>query len=342
MEASLFTRASYVVLALCLAATDSQLTIEDPVGRAVPTNGSLHLSCDSPHSAHTAWFRGQPAAGPVPVTGDPRIITNGGDLWFTSFHASEHAGLYYCLVTTDTGEAVRSCPAHLTHASIHHHFSEEPEDTTVGQGATALLRCHLSDSNPPAIYRWKKDGHPISPDNGRVVLSPSGYLYIRNVTETDEGEYQCLAENEVTGKSRRSRVSSLSVNASLSSPPPRLIALPETPVTVPEGERVVFECATDSATATISWSHNSLVSLPHNSNVSLSLSLHQSTKLCVHKVASLVRWLVEQVSLRHHPLPLPPRILLVVSTCHSLGRLNAYFYSITHTVLLIPNKRGKN
>ena len=101
---------------------------------------------------------------------------------------------------------------------IHHHFSEEPEDTTVGQGATALLRCHLSDSNPPAIYRWKKDGHPISPDNGRVVLSPSGYLYIRNVTETDEGEYQCLAENEVTGKSRRSRVSSLSVNGETLTP----------------------------------------------------------------------------------------------------------------------------
>ncbi|CAI8037886.1 hypothetical protein GBAR_LOCUS21163 [Geodia barretti] len=36
MEASLFARAAYVVLALCLAATDSQLTIEDPVGRAVP------------------------------------------------------------------------------------------------------------------------------------------------------------------------------------------------------------------------------------------------------------------------------------------------------------------
>ena len=100
-----------------LLSPDSQLTIEDPVGRAVPTNGSLHLSCDSPHTTHTAWFRGQPAAGPVPVTGDPRIVTNGDDLWLTSFHASEHAGLYYCLVTTDTGDSVRSCPANVTHAS---------------------------------------------------------------------------------------------------------------------------------------------------------------------------------------------------------------------------------
>ncbi|CAI8037888.1 Immunoglobulin superfamily DCC subclass member 4 [Geodia barretti] len=168
---------------------------------------------------------------------------------------------------------------------IHHHFSEQPEDTTVGQGTTALLRCHLSDSNPPAVYRWKKDGHPISPDNDRVVLSLSGYLYIRNVTDTDEGEYQCLAENEVSGKTRWSRVSSLSVNEMLDMwsgeseggiylclpllPPPRLIALPETTVTVSEGGRVVLECATDGATATISWSHTSLVSLPHNSYTKL-------------------------------------------------------------------------
>ena len=109
--------------------------------------------------------------------------------------------------------------------------------------------------------------------------------------------------------------------ASLSSLRPRLIALPPTTVTVSEGGRVVLECATNGATATISWSHTSLVSLPHNSYVSLSLSLHQSTQVvCVFttdKVASLVLWLVD-VSLKHH--------------CHSLSRLN--FGRITHTVIL--------
>ena len=79
-------------------------------------------------------------------------------------------------------------------------------------GATALLRCGFTDSLPPATLHWKKDGHPISPDIERVTLSPSGYLYLRNVSEEDAGEYQCLAVNGETGKTRRSNVSSLSVN----------------------------------------------------------------------------------------------------------------------------------
>ena len=96
---------------------------------------------------------------------------------------------------------------------IHHQFTEEPaESLEVERGRTALLRCRFADSNPPAILHWKKDGHPIIPDNERVILSPSGYLYIRNVSELDTGEYQCLAENTVTGKRRRSNISTLTVN----------------------------------------------------------------------------------------------------------------------------------
>ena len=82
----------------------------------------------------------------------------------------------------------------------------------MGLGDTALLRCRFTDSNPPAVLHWKKDGHPISPDNNRVVLSPSGYLYIRDAREGDEGEYQCLANNTVTGRRRRSNTSTLTVN----------------------------------------------------------------------------------------------------------------------------------
>ena len=82
----------------------------------------------------------------------------------------------------------------------------------MGPGATALLRCRFTDSNPPAVIHWKKGTHPISPDNERVVLSPSGYLYIRNVSEEDAGEYHCLADNTVTEKRRRANVTVLSVN----------------------------------------------------------------------------------------------------------------------------------
>lgn len=79
-------------------------------------------------------------------------------------------------------------------------------------GSTVLLKCRFTDSNPPAIIHWKKGGHPLTPDNERVILSPSGYLYIKNVSEADEGEYHCLAENTVTEKKRRANVTTLTVN----------------------------------------------------------------------------------------------------------------------------------
>ena len=90
----------------------------DPASDAVPTNGSVHLSCPSPNATGTFWMRGPPAAGLVPLLGgDPRLVTTGADLWVTSFHAAEHTGLYYCLVAVGNGESLRSCPATLSHAS---------------------------------------------------------------------------------------------------------------------------------------------------------------------------------------------------------------------------------
>ena len=96
---------------------------------------------------------------------------------------------------------------------IHHLFTEEPpSEIEVALGSTALLPCQFNDSNPSAIVHWKKNGHPIIPDNERVILTPSGYLYIMNVTENDSGVYECLADNIVTEKTRRSNESLLTVN----------------------------------------------------------------------------------------------------------------------------------
>ena len=85
-------------------------------------------------------------------------------------------------------------------------------DQEVTAGSTALLRCRFTDSNPPAVLNWKKDGHPIIPDNERVILSPSGYLYIRDVSQADAGLYQCLADNIVSEARRRTNETLLTVS----------------------------------------------------------------------------------------------------------------------------------
>lgn len=98
---------------------DTQYIIEELSSQAIPTNGSLQLSCTAPIATEIAWGRGQPEGGFVPVTssGDPRVTANGGSLEVTPFHAIEHIGLYYCLATLETGDKVRSCPSNISHAS---------------------------------------------------------------------------------------------------------------------------------------------------------------------------------------------------------------------------------
>ena len=68
----------------------------------------------------------------------------------------------------------------------------------------AVLRCSPPESNPAASVSWKK-GHVFSdPDPASTLQSRSGNLYFLNVTEKDEGYYQCWATNTVTNRIRHS------------------------------------------------------------------------------------------------------------------------------------------
>ena len=94
--------------------------VEDPLSQAVPTNGSLQLTCTTPNASHALWLRGPPEDDLSPIQGDSRVTTDGDTLELSSFHAIDHVGLYYCLITTETGDTVRSCPADISHASKQH------------------------------------------------------------------------------------------------------------------------------------------------------------------------------------------------------------------------------
>ena len=96
--------------------TDALYITEEPLSQAVPTNGSLQLSCLAPNFTLTLWFKGPPALGHDQISGDPRVTTEGDTLELTSFHAIEDVGLYYCMVLSEAA-VVRSCPAYISHAS---------------------------------------------------------------------------------------------------------------------------------------------------------------------------------------------------------------------------------
>ncbi|KAJ8391627.1 hypothetical protein AAFF_G00087680 [Aldrovandia affinis] len=78
-------------------------------------------------------------------------------------------------------------------------FVKEPHDVTVMRKDPVILDCQAHGEAPIAV-RWLKSGVRVA-ESERVYLLSNGSLYIaevenRRADKTDEGFYQCLAQNK--------------------------------------------------------------------------------------------------------------------------------------------------
>uniref|UniRef100_A0A673IJ08 Matrix-remodeling-associated protein 5-like n=1 Tax=Sinocyclocheilus rhinocerous TaxID=307959 RepID=A0A673IJ08_9TELE len=75
------------------------------------------------------------------------------------------------------------------------------ENITVPEGSTAYLNCTARGVPPPAIGWITPDGMQLRPSqfiNGRnLFVFPNGTLYVRNLSPTDAGRYECSVTNVV-------------------------------------------------------------------------------------------------------------------------------------------------
>lgn len=75
-------------------------------------------------------------------------------------------------------------------------FVIQPQNTEVLVGESVTLECSATGHPAPRITWTKGDRTPV-PVDPRVSVTPSGGLYIRDVTQEDSGEYACFASNSV-------------------------------------------------------------------------------------------------------------------------------------------------
>ncbi|XP_060924749.1 protogenin A [Limanda limanda] len=116
-------------------------------------------------------------------------------------------------------------------------FIKEPHDVTAMRKEAVVLKCQAHGEAPIAV-RWLKNGVKVV-ESERVYLLSNGSLYIsevesRRADKSDEGFYQCLAQNKYGAiLSQKARLTIASISS---------FAIQPTPIVVTEGSVARFSC----------------------------------------------------------------------------------------------------
>ncbi|XP_076462560.1 peroxidasin-like isoform X2 [Babylonia areolata] len=153
-------------------------------------------------------------------------------------------GVYECIARNVAGET-HSNQVELRYFGerVAPRFTQRPQDVVAVEGQTVQLACRAS-GHPRPTFSWTKDLEQIGLDP-RLTDHEDGTLTIRNVQESDRGDYQCYASNAVQ---------TISATARLSVRSRPVITVPPADTSVVDGSPANFTCgASGDPAPTITW-----------------------------------------------------------------------------------------
>lgn len=234
---------------------------EEPASVVQKLGGSVMLRCSArPASAKLSWSLN----GEQLSNGDLGVVLGPGTLLIPSL-TNLTVGRYQCVASTTAG-ALASVPANVTAAKLRDFEPDIQQEIEVDEGNTAVIECHLPESQPKAQVRYSVKQEWLETSKGNYLIMPSGNLQIANATQDDEGPYKCAAYNPVTQEIKTSRSTDrLRIRRSMSEAA-RIIYPPEPrAIMVTKGQRLVLECvASGIPTPQVKWAKDGLDLRSHN------------------------------------------------------------------------------
>lgn len=113
-------------------------------------------------------------------------------------------GIYMCTASNPAGSDTMTVRVQVIAAPPV--IMEEKRQRIVEKiGKSLKLPCTATGNPHPNVYWVLFDGTAVKPlqyINGKLFLFPNGTLYIRNITPSDSGSYECIATSS-TGSERR-------------------------------------------------------------------------------------------------------------------------------------------
>ncbi|KAM9461507.1 neogenin 1a isoform 2-T2 [Clarias gariepinus] len=160
----------------------------DPVSRVVGESVLLPCVVSGFPAAYVRWMR------------DDRVLDDsnsrfellgGGSLQIFNL-TEEDGGIYSCLA--DNANDSIEARAELT-IQVPPQFIKRPSNTYAHEATDIVFECEATGSPSPTI-KWVKNGDAVVPSDYFRILKEQN-LQVQGLVKTDEGFYQCLAENEV-------------------------------------------------------------------------------------------------------------------------------------------------
>ncbi|KAL9883916.1 terribly reduced optic lobes isoform 28-T30 [Glossina fuscipes fuscipes] len=107
----------------------------------------------------------------------------------------DNRGVYLCIAENSAGHDQASTVVDIEPRE-HPTVDVEPKaPQTITAGGQAMLYC-TANGIPEPIVQWRRvDGQPLS--SRHQIQNEPGYIIVNDITLTDAGDYECVAENEV-------------------------------------------------------------------------------------------------------------------------------------------------
>ncbi|KAI1904386.1 hypothetical protein AGOR_G00005110 [Albula goreensis] len=127
----------------------------------------------------------------------------------------DDAGTYSCLA--DNGNETLEAQAELT-IQVPPRFLKRPSNIHAHESRDIVFECEVTGSPPPTV-KWVKNGDAVIPSDYFKIVKEHN-LQVLGLVTSDEGFYQCLAENDAGNVQAGAQLIILDLDVAIPTPPP--------------------------------------------------------------------------------------------------------------------------
>ncbi|XP_041074117.1 neogenin-like isoform X3 [Polyodon spathula] len=156
-------------------------------------------------------------------------VIGGGSLHVMNL-TEEDAGIYSCLA--DNGNETIEAQAELT-VQAPPQFLKRPSNIYAYESMDIVFECEVTGTPAPTV-KWVKNGDAVIPSDYFKIIKEHN-LQVLGLVKSDEGFYQCVAENDVGNIQASAQLIILEHDVSIPTPPPTSLTSATTDHVAPAG-----------------------------------------------------------------------------------------------------------